>query len=579
MEKKSHNIGYPVLFIAVVIVLGVLAGYLISDKSPIPQLKELTFGEDSDIPENILNARAKLSFLVEQVANNVGSARARLELADAYMTLGEMEKAAGVYKEAAKIDPGNREALSGLGRAYEQMGDFESAIELYKRMVREDPSNMEAFFGLGSAYKNADKVEEGLKEIEKIRQETSAKGTADSEKTAAPAEVRGVESGDEYIPFYAGLGMHDKDLEDIEESGTDESEIDYAEDSQAEDTDSGNKTTKPKKKYGEKDGEPNEGFDDAPPAADVVTPPEDDSDDSGLKDIIKKLKEKKSKAAGHAYEGSVHEQAERYQDAINEYSEALKFDSAFVDAYLGLGRCYMALGKNDEALQAFQKVVSIDPNNHDAYIRIGMLYQQAGVKEAAADAYQKALAIEPDDGELQFQLGSLYADIGKSNDALNALYSAYEYNFTSKDEFMPALATIEASLAQSGSAGAYISLADMYLKFEEFKKASDALSKAVELDSGNAVAFYKLGIALIKQGDIEGAQAAYNQLKELDAQLAESLKNAIDAAKGSGGTNPDESDVVGPAKGGGGGLNSSDDSPSPVLVPGANTPTEPAKVE
>jgi tetratricopeptide (TPR) repeat protein len=60
----------------------------------------------------------------------------------------------------------------------------------------------------------------------------------------------------------------------------------------------------------------------------------------------------------------------------------------------------------------------------------------------------------------------------------------------------------------------YISLGRLYMEEQDYAKACETFSKAVQIDAKNADAHYNLGIALEKKGDKPGAQkeleAAYN---------------------------------------------------------------------
>jgi len=69
--------------------------------------------------------------------------------------------------------------------------------------------------------------------------------------------------------------------------------------------------------------------------------------------------------------------------AIAHFSRALKMDSGFEEAYLGLGMALNAAGKNSEAvgpLEAYVKMEAADPAGH---YQLSIAYAKSGRKEDA----------------------------------------------------------------------------------------------------------------------------------------------------------------------------------------------------
>ena len=55
-----------------------------------------------------------------------------------------------------------------------------------------------------------------------------------------------------------------------------------------------------------------------------------------------------------------------YNRAILDYTEAIKFDQKYVDAYNNRGLAHKALGRKAEAIADFRKALSIDPTDKKA---------------------------------------------------------------------------------------------------------------------------------------------------------------------------------------------------------------------
>jgi Flp pilus assembly protein TadD len=64
-------------------------------------------------------------------------------------------------------------------------------------------------------------------------------------------------------------------------------------------------------------------------------------------------------------------------------------------------------------------------------------------------------------------------------------------------------------------------------KLGRWANAVEAFKQAVKIKSGYAAAHYNLGVACLNLGDQKTAQAAYETLKTLDADMASRLLKLI----------------------------------------------------
>jgi tetratricopeptide (TPR) repeat protein len=72
-------------------------------------------------------------------------------------------------------------------------------------------------------------------------------------------------------------------------------------------------------------------------------------------------------AAERCDQGQIHLKSERYDDAIREFTEALRVDPRNAEAYLGRGLAFFAKGFPDTALADFGQAILYDPMNADAF--------------------------------------------------------------------------------------------------------------------------------------------------------------------------------------------------------------------
>jgi tetratricopeptide (TPR) repeat protein len=106
--------------------------------------------------------------------------------------------------------------------------------------------------------------------------------------------------------------------------------------------------------------------------------------------------------------------------AENLYHKALKYDSTFARAYLGLAEIYWAkfywktyFKENflDSCLILVNKSLSFDNQLYEAYYLKGEYFRENGHIEEALDNYDKALAINPNDNQLYTSKGNIYINI------------------------------------------------------------------------------------------------------------------------------------------------------------------------
>lgn len=81
--------------------------------------------------------------------------------------------------------------------------------------------------------------------------------------------------------------------------------------------------------------------------------------DSAISSIDKLLQNYPNDEHGHYYKGVCNFALEKYDLAINNYTSAIKIDSAYAKAYFNLGICYYELKKYDFALINIAKALII----------------------------------------------------------------------------------------------------------------------------------------------------------------------------------------------------------------------------
>jgi tetratricopeptide (TPR) repeat protein len=99
--------------------------------------------------------------------------------------------------------------------------------------------------------------------------------------------------------------------------------------------------------------------------------------------------------------GNLYMDAERWEEAIRWYREALALDASRPDVLSDLGACLVSSGRPAEALAELEKVLDADPAHRNALYNKGIALLRTGRAADAAAVWEELLARHPDDPRLQ----------------------------------------------------------------------------------------------------------------------------------------------------------------------------------
>jgi cytochrome c-type biogenesis protein CcmH/NrfG len=96
--------------------------------------------------------------------------------------------------------------------------------------------------------------------------------------------------------------------------------------------------------------------------------------------------------------GDLYFDAEKFEDAIHWYEEALKIDPRNVNASTDLGISFYYLNQPDRALAQFDRSLAIDPKHSKTLLNIGIV-RAFGKQDldGAAQAWQRVVEVAPAD--------------------------------------------------------------------------------------------------------------------------------------------------------------------------------------
>ncbi|MBV8572264.1 MAG: carboxypeptidase regulatory-like domain-containing protein [Acidobacteriaceae bacterium] len=218
------------------------------------------------------------------------------------------------------------------------------------------------------------------------------------------------------------------------------------------------------------------------------------------------------------------EQKEQYEAQMKKNEEAIKKNKALNDAYnAAQDALKQAQADTDPAKKAtdyqtsidnFNKAAEMDANqvaiwDSKAEAEYGLGMTQTGdartkTLDAAIDDYKKGLAIKPDVAGVYIQMGNIYGAEKKIPEATDALTKA---------------AQLDPSIASK----AYFNMGATLVNSGQSEKAAEFFKKATDADPKYAEAWYQYGSLLMMQGKVDAKTGA----QTYPPDTATALKNYL----------------------------------------------------
>jgi tetratricopeptide (TPR) repeat protein len=232
---------------------------------------------------------------------------------------------------------------------------------------------------------------------------------------------------------------------------------------------------------------------------------------------------------------------DRYQDAIDEYKQAVRIKPDYAEVYDNLGDVYGKLGRQQEAIESYKQAIRIKPNLAGTHYNLGNAYNSIGRYQDAVESYKQAIRIKPDLTQAHYNLGVAYSSLGRSQEAVESYkqairikpdYAEAHYNlgvnYYKLERYQEAIDEYKQTIRiKPDYDKAYINLGVTYYKLGRYQDAVEAYKQAIRIKPDFADVHYTLGVAYLVTGDKESALEEYKILKTLDAEKANELFKLI----------------------------------------------------
>ncbi len=276
----------------------------------------------------------------------------------------------------------------------------------------------------------------------------------------------------------------------------------------------------------------------------------------------------------HTQLGDLYGRMEKFDLAASEFRDALLIDSLYYPAILGLGIIFEINGQVDSSLWYYEKAVQLNPQNmsllkrivefeimrgewndakehalsvlaatpteHTVRKQLAYAYYRLSLLHEALEQYMLLSALIPDDVTIFHFLGRIYYEQGELKEAKQALIASQEINteFIPNYEYLFLISIKE--MDETGGRSYFNAMKDRKLQEEEiyfttgnhlYREQEYELSKTFFLKSINArkdfaPAWYSLGFAYEKLGNIDSSEIALRKVMEFDPANANTM-NAL----------------------------------------------------
>jgi tetratricopeptide (TPR) repeat protein len=197
--------------------------------------------------------------------------------------------------------------------------------------------------------------------------------------------------------------------------------------------------------------------------------------------------------------GGAYAKKEDWLSALAYYSKALEYGRFLDEILVNRGYCFVKLNEVDKALEDFEKALSANPNSFGAHINMALIYKDREELENSRLHFLAASQLRPTLPAPYLEVGMAYFKQGK--------FALAQEQFLELLRIDP-----QAKLA--------IFFSEIYLRLGRSQDAVGAAEQARRENPENAQAYFNLGVALWRLGQVRKAYAAVTKAVQLRNSFA-----------------------------------------------------------
>jgi tetratricopeptide (TPR) repeat protein len=225
----------------------------------------------------------------------------------------------------------------------------------------------------------------------------------------------------------------------------------------------------------------------------------------------------------------------QYRSAIAAFSEAIRRDPTFTQAYSGRGFAHYRLGNLTQAFADYQQIIRIDPTAASGYSGLALVQEQMGnrdraaadaLKSAALQAKQTARAVYQ--SELNFlELNQAGAGVSTQEPNWNLVEQGNQRMAAQDYHGAVALFTQAIGKVPSDQGRPYLDRGVAYLWLKDYPAAIADFSKTIELNPYSIKAFEYRAQAYRQLGNRDRAEADLQKSRAIAQQFSPPPANEV----------------------------------------------------
>ncbi len=204
--------------------------------------------------------------------------------------------------------------------------------------------------------------------------------------------------------------------------------------------------------------------------------------------------------------GVIYAKLGHWDNAIDDYSQAIKSDTKNIKAYYNRGVAYANLKQWDNAMADYSKAIEINPKYKDPWYNRGVAYATLGQWEQAIADFSGAIEIDP-------------------NNMKEAYYNRAVAYATLRDWYKAITDYSKVIGIDPDNSNAYSNRGIAYASVGQYYNAIKDYSRAIEIAPDNSKAWTNRGIAYATMGQLEKAITDFSRAIELDPKNSNAYAN------------------------------------------------------
>lgn len=183
--------------------------------------------------------------------------------------------------------------------------------------------------------------------------------------------------------------------------------------------------------------------------------------------------------------GLAYHHLEHYEKAIDSFEYVLAIDHKYIAAYMSIGQAYAGLENYTKAIEVYRESFEFEKPEALTYYNIGECYEKMQDYRPALINYRKAIDLDEELPEPWAGIGVIFDEEGNTKTAIRYLEKACQLDPLNA-EFL-------------------LILAELYIKLEQFDKATDCFNKIEEIDPNDPYLWAEHANMYVVKGEYDTA--------------------------------------------------------------------------